>query len=245
LLRQIAHFLGVDHCGHTFGPNNNEMKSKLDQMDKMVRQTVDALRAEYGLNGTLGEKTNVADIPHVSTFVTLMGDHGMTALGNHGGASDEERFAGFFSWATPAAVSVHCYPAAIARCRASQLWNNVAGFDPFPNFKNRTEARVMAQIDIVPSISLLMGLPIPYSNFGGVSPELFTLPQVTQSFFEIEFAAAQSRTWEKFKCNEDSNRLECAPIVFAVRWGRHPLSQALLVNSAQASFINISTSYRK
>lgn len=33
----IGHFLGVDHCGHKFGPNHPEMASKLTQMDTVLR----------------------------------------------------------------------------------------------------------------------------------------------------------------------------------------------------------------
>ena len=33
----IAHFLGVDHCGHRYGPNHREMTRKLEQMDKVIR----------------------------------------------------------------------------------------------------------------------------------------------------------------------------------------------------------------
>lgn len=33
----IAHFLGVDHCGHRYGPNHTAMGEKLTQMDEMIR----------------------------------------------------------------------------------------------------------------------------------------------------------------------------------------------------------------
>ena len=33
----IAHFLGVDHCGHTFGPDHPKMAEKLEQMDSVLR----------------------------------------------------------------------------------------------------------------------------------------------------------------------------------------------------------------
>lgn len=33
----IAHFLGVDHCGHRYGPYHPEMAAKLTQMDQMLR----------------------------------------------------------------------------------------------------------------------------------------------------------------------------------------------------------------
>ena len=39
----IAHFLGVDHVGHTFGPSHPAMAAKLTQMDAALRDVVEAL----------------------------------------------------------------------------------------------------------------------------------------------------------------------------------------------------------
>ena len=36
----IGHFLGVDHCGHTYGPNHPEMAKKLEQMNDVIRYTM-------------------------------------------------------------------------------------------------------------------------------------------------------------------------------------------------------------
>lgn len=33
----VAHFLGVDHVGHTFGPASQAMEDKLGQMDAALR----------------------------------------------------------------------------------------------------------------------------------------------------------------------------------------------------------------
>ena len=33
----IAHFLGVDHCGHRYGPYHSAMAEKLTQMDEVLR----------------------------------------------------------------------------------------------------------------------------------------------------------------------------------------------------------------
>lgn len=33
----IAHFLGVDHCGHKHGPHHPEMAKKLSQMDQVIQ----------------------------------------------------------------------------------------------------------------------------------------------------------------------------------------------------------------
>lgn len=33
----VAHFLGVDHCGHTFGPRNPNLRRKLDDIDNTIQ----------------------------------------------------------------------------------------------------------------------------------------------------------------------------------------------------------------
>lgn len=33
----IAHFLGVDHCGHRYGPDHPAMADKLTQMNAVIR----------------------------------------------------------------------------------------------------------------------------------------------------------------------------------------------------------------
>jgi len=40
----IAHFLGVDHCGHTFGPQHPKMAEKLKQMDTVLRYVIPFVR---------------------------------------------------------------------------------------------------------------------------------------------------------------------------------------------------------
>lgn len=66
----IGHFLGVDHVGHRLGPDHPVMKTKLEQMDRVLRDIVDLLDDE--------------------TLLVLMGDHGMDRKGDHGGDTDLE-----------------------------------------------------------------------------------------------------------------------------------------------------------
>eukprot|EP00126_Sphaerothecum_destruens_P013939 Sdes_comp23879_c0_seq1m22009 len=66
----IAHFLGVDHCGHTFGPNHPEMAFKLTQMNSIIERVLSSLQND--------------------TILFIFGDHGMTKDGDHGGDSDAE-----------------------------------------------------------------------------------------------------------------------------------------------------------
>lgn len=57
----IAHFLGVDHCGHKYGPMHFQMSRKLDEMNKVVESIVDTM--DY------------------DTTLFVVGDHGMTGTG--------------------------------------------------------------------------------------------------------------------------------------------------------------------
>ncbi|XP_059139424.1 GPI ethanolamine phosphate transferase 3-like [Physella acuta] len=122
----IAHFLGVDHCGHRYGPNHPEMGEKLTQMDEVLR--------------------NITQLMKDDTILFVMGDHGMTKTGDHGGDSPDELEAALFIYS----------PAQIA------------------STKQQMDAHVVMQVDFVPTFSLLLGIPIPFSNIGMVVPELFT-----------------------------------------------------------------------
>ncbi|XP_069780362.1 GPI ethanolamine phosphate transferase 3 isoform X2 [Narcine bancroftii] len=127
----IAHFLGVDHCGHRYGPHHPMMAEKLKQMNQMLRTLIATLQND--------------------TLLVVMGDHGMTETGDHGGDSEGEVDAALFI------------------------------YSPLPMFEMKTveDPKVVSQIDLVPTLALLLGIPIPYSNIGMVIPDMFTsLPKL-------------------------------------------------------------------
>ncbi|CAO3564205.1 unnamed protein product [Mortierella alpina] len=138
----IAHFLGVDHCGHTYGPNDPHMAQKLELMNEQLEKVI----------------ASVSD----DTLVVIMGDHGMNGHGDHGGDSDDEIEAGLVIY-------------------SKRKLNNAGIVDRFSlgDMLRYTKPvggniyRTVAQIDLVPTLSLLLGLPIPYNNLGSVIPELF------------------------------------------------------------------------
>lgn len=57
----VAHFLGVDHCGHRYGPAHPEMVRKLSEMNQVIEDTIQSVDND--------------------TMVFVIGDHGMTATG--------------------------------------------------------------------------------------------------------------------------------------------------------------------
>jgi len=129
----FAHFLGVDHAGHRYGPNHFAMTAKLQQMDDVLRQIVKVL-------------------DH-NTLLVVMGDHGMDRKGDHGGESDDE---------VQAALWMYSKKGIFGRT------------DPaFVTPPQTAKARPVDQIDLVPTLALLLGLPIPFNNIGKPVEEAF------------------------------------------------------------------------
>ncbi|XP_068108599.1 GPI ethanolamine phosphate transferase 3 isoform X2 [Hyperolius riggenbachi] len=121
----IAHFLGVDHCGHKHGPDHPETAKKLTQMNHMIRSLLDHLDDK--------------------TLLVVAGDHGMTDTGDHGGDSEKEVTAALF------------------------LYSKAPLFPPHL----QEEPAAVPQVNLVPSLALLLGVPIPYSNLGAIISDLF------------------------------------------------------------------------
>ncbi|KAL3827278.1 hypothetical protein ACHAXA_004753 [Cyclostephanos tholiformis] len=148
----VAHFLGVDHVGHTYGPNNPHMDRKLHQMDLV-------------LSDLLGRIDDA--LPESCVVALILGDHGMTEDGNHGGGTSDEVNAGLFAHFSPGCEKNSGRTGGgSTTTRGEELGAHAARvFDS------------IHQIDLVPTISILMGLPIPYANIGGLVPDLLPPPR--------------------------------------------------------------------
>lgn len=87
------------------------------------------------------------------TLLVVMGDHGMDSTGNHGGESDDE---------VEAALWMYSKGANFGRSNAD-----------FITPPKTARERPIAQIDLVPTLALLLGLPIPANNLGSPIEETF------------------------------------------------------------------------
>ncbi|CAH2296868.1 GPI ethanolamine phosphate transferase 3 isoform X1 [Pelobates cultripes] len=133
----IAHFLGVDHCGHKHGPDHPETAKKLAQMNDMLSSLIEHLDDQ--------------------TLLVVAGDHGMTDTGDHGGDSEKEVNAALFLYSkTP-------------------LFGNELEKDP----------EAVPQVNLVPSLAFLLGIPIPYSNLGAIIEDLFYSTHTKASAYQI------------------------------------------------------------
>ncbi|KAG7211397.1 hypothetical protein KM043_010685 [Ampulex compressa] len=114
----VAHVLGVDHCGHKHGVHHPEMTRKLNDTNTLIKEVVETLEEDM--------------------ILFVVGDHGMTETGDHGGDSPNE---------VEAAMFVHS--------RVPLLKEDLV---------RRSET--VNQIDLVPTLASILGTPIPFSNLG-------------------------------------------------------------------------------
>nr|XP_043614047.1 GPI ethanolamine phosphate transferase 3 [Erigeron canadensis] len=147
----IAHFLGVDHAGHIFGVDSVQMIEKLQQYNEQLEKVVEVLQSQSGKSG-----------PHENTLLLVMGDHGQTVNGDHGGGTPEEVETSIFamSFRQPS----HPVPSEFdsASCKADLNGRNLC-------------ISSIEQLDFATTVSALLGIPFPYGSIGRVNPVLYAL----------------------------------------------------------------------
>ncbi|KAL3231769.1 GPI ethanolamine phosphate transferase 3 [Nakaseomyces bracarensis] len=125
---------------------------------------VDHVGHKYGPNHfTMKEKQTqvnqfikeIIDSLDKDTLLVVMGDHGMDHTGNHGGDSEDELESTLFMYS-----------------KKKNVWGlrDDEHYDTSDLGKNY---RQVNQIDLVPTLSLLMGTPIPFNNLGWPIRETF------------------------------------------------------------------------
>ncbi|RAL17507.1 GPI ethanolamine phosphate transferase 3 [Aspergillus homomorphus CBS 101889] len=140
----VGHFLGVDHVGHRFGAAHPLMRAKLRQIDAVVREVVAALDED--------------------TVLVVMGDHGMDEHGNHGGETLEEVLAALWLYSPREFVG--------GRDAGTADVGNV-DWEWERGGKEDLLSAAVPQVDIVSTLALLLGVPIPFNNLGRPIEEVF------------------------------------------------------------------------
>lgn len=116
----VAHILGIDHCGHKHGTQHPEMTRKLNDTNSLIKEIIDFLDKDM--------------------ILFVIGDHGMTENGDHGGDSPNETEATMFVYSKIPLMHQ----------------------DLVKNYES------VNQIDLVPTLASILGIPIPFSNLGSV-----------------------------------------------------------------------------
>ncbi|KJP86434.1 hypothetical protein AK88_03896 [Plasmodium fragile] len=181
-----VHVLGVDHVGHVGKPNSRKMKNVLKDFDIFVNDIIQKVK--------LDEKKN-------NTLFVLLGDHGQTRTGDHSGFSADETDTSLFIYSplkfmpldkkinnksfilydkdklgknnsdSPTAFSA-CVPEE-DQCFVESYKNYHSALND--SNKDKTyfyDVRHTRQINLVSTLSLLIGSTIPFCNVGNVIMDL-------------------------------------------------------------------------
>ena len=140
--------------------------------------------------------TRVVEKLDQDTLLVVLGDHGMDTRGDHGGDGELETSPGvwIYSKGVPLAGS------ALSEIPASLL--------PTATFPGAPAAhRHIQQIDLVPTLSLLLGLRIPFNNLGVVIPELFSRGEEYQKALRTN-AAQVKRYLDTYRSSSAGGELD-------------------------------------
>ncbi|KAI4778131.1 alkaline phosphatase-like protein [Aureobasidium sp. EXF-3400] len=155
----IMHYLGLDHIGHKAGPLSPNMLPKQKEMDGIVKKIYEAMELNSHLDDTL---------------LVVAGDHGMNSGGNHGGSAPGET--------EPALVFISPKLMDLEKPAYSAPTNPKEGTE-FEFY------RKVAQNDVVPTLSALLGIPIPRNNLGIILPEFLNFWKTKTSSTGLNAAA--------------------------------------------------------
>jgi len=134
------------------------------------------------------------------TLLVVLGDHGMDATGDHGGDGVLETSAAMWLYSKHIPLTDP----------STDVPSGLLQFRTFP--KSRYPHRAIQQIDLVPTLSLLLGIPIPYNNLGSVIPELFwrgKTGQLLEKALEVNSAQIM-RYLETYRSSASGNELNDA-----------------------------------
>ncbi len=132
----ILHYLGLDHIGHLAGPASPLVPAKLDEMGDVIKTIVDSLT----------EKASKSPPDQPPPLVLVLGDHGMSDAGSHGGAS------------------------------VAEVMTPVVALGPAVRQKRaRSRVALTNQQDLPSTLAFLTGVPIPRNNLGSLIPTFLDL----------------------------------------------------------------------
>ncbi|KAM0049661.1 putative Type I phosphodiesterase/nucleotide pyrophosphatase/phosphate transferase [Helianthus debilis subsp. tardiflorus] len=165
----IAHFLGVDHAGHIFGVDSVQMIDKLQQYNEQLEKVVEVLQNQSDKGGL-----------HENTLLLVMGDHGQTVNGDHGGGSPEEVETSIFamhlkkpSFPVPSEYDT-------SSCKLDLDGRKVC-------------VSSIEQLDFAATVSALLGIPFPFGSIGRVNPMLYALVAGTWNLESYDMSSSHSQ----------------------------------------------------
>jgi len=170
---------------------------------------------------------NVVDALDKDTLLIVLGDHGMDHKGDHGGDGDLEVSAGLWIYSKGPALSSKSPP-------TSHLPHKTFPGEPASH-------RSVQQIDLVPTLSLLLGLPIPFNNLGTVIPELFWRDRSGSDYTKaLDINARQVRAYlDAYRNSASGGELDGVWDALGASWTRFDASKPRDKSEAAVQFTRL------
>ncbi|CAG9795698.1 unnamed protein product [Diatraea saccharalis] len=181
----VAHYLGVDHAGHRYGPNHQEMTRKLQETNDRLQKIIEILP------------------PDVLLYV--VGDHGMTETGDHGGESKAERTAALFAY------------------RSDGLGGDSG---------QRNVGIEVQQTDLAPTLSAALGRPPPAPSLGSVWLPILPKMTVLRTLLHLSNNLKQIRQY-LIRYGEESQQVALDKLAHLINATREQIEKASLVETEQ------------
>lgn len=140
--------------------------------------------------------TRIVERLDQDTLLVVLGDHGMDTRGDHGGDGELETSPGMWIYSKGVPLAGTPWPEFPASLQPTAI---------FPGAP--VAHRHIQQIDLVPTLSLLLGLRIPFNNLGAVIPELFSRAEEYQKALRIN-AAQVKRYLDTYRSSSAGGELD-------------------------------------
>lgn len=140
--------------------------------------------------------TQVVERLDQDTLLVVLGDHGMDVRGDHGGDGELETSPGMW---------IYSKGVPLAGTSLADIPSSLLPTTTFPGAP--TVHRHIQQIDLVPTLSLLLGLRIPFNNLGTVIPELFSRGEEYQKALRTN-AAQVKRYLDAYRSSSAGGELD-------------------------------------
>ncbi|CBZ54348.1 conserved hypothetical protein [Neospora caninum Liverpool] len=248
-----GHFLGVDHVGHKADIRSPLMGAKLRQMDRAVLNVAAHLleeagkeRASRSANQTRASacaspasaercraSSEAAPTSVMRTLLMVMGDHGMTDDGAHGGSMSEEVDAALFVFSmlpfsfTSSEVANLASPLPLFPTPLPPYIRHHSGLAFLASASGSSSAsasplyrpRRIRQVDWTSTAALLLGVPIPFSAVGSLIPDIVpSLSSFVPSCAVLSSSGASPSSFDASLAFRCSDLLYVAQLQHIVAW---------------------------
>ncbi|KAI4501714.1 hypothetical protein M0802_003049 [Mischocyttarus mexicanus] len=177
----ILHYLGLDHIGHVNGPFSPLIKSKLTEMDNIIAQ-INSKILHWVSRQKCVDRIRFFEL--LQDFMFYQNENGNPTLfiicGDHGMKDSGGHGGATFQETTVPVIAIG------ANCS-----------------KSYSQPKKISQLDMAATLSVMLGLPIPYSNFGSIALDLLDNLPISRKLFALYYNAKQVHT--QFKELTDYN----------------------------------------